>query len=215
MDAIAFCLPIGESIARIGCYVYGCCWGKETNGKLGIIYSSVHARVIRDNPHLLGKKLYPVQLIGMAAHLAQFIMFVALLPLLQHHGMMTIMYLITHPIIRVVLEQFRQDNRGKLFGPFTHTNLYSAIQFAAGLVLLGIISISGTTVTLTLTSPLVLMFEQPQILAYLILIFALAAVAFGVHINSVGSWVSGIPSKANPSEKLAKVSDTTSSNRSN
>ena len=59
MDAWAFALPLGESIARIGCHVYGCCWGRETEGRLAIRYTSEHAKVLRLHPHLRGKKTLP------------------------------------------------------------------------------------------------------------------------------------------------------------
>jgi prolipoprotein diacylglyceryltransferase len=193
MDAWALALPVGEAIARVGCYVYGCCWGKQTTSAVGICYTSPEAKVLRFHPHLSGKRIYPVQLIGTGAHLLLFLLLVALIPVLPHHGMLTGAYLIAHPLLRVVLERFREDDRGRLFGPFTHTNLYSAIQMAIGIALTAVTGALGSPVAFTLTAPLAVFTEQPAIIGYLIALFALTAIAFGVHVDRVGSWVADGP----------------------
>jgi prolipoprotein diacylglyceryl transferase len=193
LDAWALALPLGEAIARLGCYVYGCCWGRETSGKLAVRYTSKAAKVLRFQPHLHGKKLYPAQLMGTASHLALFLLLVALLPLLPHHGMLTGAYLIAHPILRVILERFRRDDRGLLFGRITHSNLYSAIQAVVGVGLLLLFGATGADVSLTATSPVLVFAEHPSAVAYLALVFALTALAFGLHLDRVGSWVSQEP----------------------
>src|SRR5690606_12240509 len=52
MDAPALSLPLGEAIARLGCFVYGCCWGRRTTSRFGVRYTSEHAKVVRCAPHL-------------------------------------------------------------------------------------------------------------------------------------------------------------------
>jgi phosphatidylglycerol:prolipoprotein diacylglycerol transferase len=187
-DAFALALPLGEAIARLGCHVYGCCYGKPTGSQFGIAYTSKHAKVIRTAPHLHGVKIYPAQLFGFAAHMVLFALLVGLLPFVSHHGMLTGVYFLTHPILRLILERFRHDDRGFLTKTITHTNLYSVVQFTGGVFLLGwageigtmvqSVSTVGTGSWLTFTGAALLMLH-----------FAIAALAFGVHIDSVGSWV--------------------------
>ncbi len=187
-DAWVFALPIGEGIARIGCHSYGCCWGKPTHGNFGITYSNPDSKVVRCVPHLKGKRLYPVQLFGSAAHFLQFSLLLIALPWIPYQGMLTGLYLSTHPVIRIGLERFRQDDRGHLFGPFTHTNLYSAIQFIIGLVLLVGTSRLGNPVSPDFKLLFATYSMEPQMLGYMALNFTFAALAFGVHVDKVGSW---------------------------
>jgi Prolipoprotein diacylglyceryl transferase len=58
--------------------------------------------------------------------------FYAILPYMPFDGALAGIYLIAHSVIRISLEYFRQDDRGRLWGTITHTNLYSAIMILAG-----------------------------------------------------------------------------------
>ena len=104
---------LGEAICRLGCYVYGCCWGRPTDSRFGVAYTSPHSKVIRFRPELQGVKIHPTQLYALTAHLIQFTIFYALLPFKVFDGMFAALYLITHPLIRFALERFRQDDRGQ------------------------------------------------------------------------------------------------------
>ncbi len=202
-DAWAFALPLGESIARIGCHVYGCCWGKPTTGSLGIRYTNPDAKVVRCAPHLTGRRLYPAQLFGTGAYLGQFGIQLALLGLISHQGMMTGLYLVLHPIIRVLLERFRSDDRGKLFGPITHTNLYSLVQFAIGLILIGLSPNVAPSIVAVFDWAMVAHLIEPHLAVFLAFNALVVGLAFGLHIDTVGSWIAphrhSTPLVANPS----------------
>ena len=190
LDAAGFCMPLGEAIARLGCYVYGCCWGRPTDSRFGVAYTSPHSKVVRFRPDLQGVKIHPAQLYALTAHLIQFTLFYALLPYKVFDGMFAALYLITHPIIRYALEFFRQDDRGKV-GRWTHTNIYSLIMVALGVVVLGYGLVAGTT-----NLPVNLQFRYIHTLThgpampYFAFVFLAACAAFGVHYKAVGSWVS-------------------------
>jgi len=189
MDAWAFAMPLGEGVARIGCHVYGCCWGAPTNSRFGIRYTSPHAKVVRMAPHLAGRRIYPAQLFGTVTHLGQFCLILALVPLFAHAGMVTAAYLVTHAVARITLERFRQDDRGKLIGPLTHTNLYSALQIMAGGALLALSGSLPPMTPATYASPIGVVIAQPGALGFVLVIFLVAVAAFGVHIDRVGTWV--------------------------
>ena len=188
MDTWGIAMPLGEAIIRIGCYVYGCCWGKPTDSRLGVCYHSEHSKVVRCAPHLRGVKIHPVQLYAVIAHSLQFVFFLWLLSYRSFDGMFAGLYLISHSLIRVMLEQFRQDDRGHLVGPFTHTNLYSLVQSMFGISLLAIGWYSGV---LTPRQPVswFSIFSNQTALFFTLGVALVAGGAFGVHYKRVGAWL--------------------------
>jgi hypothetical protein len=206
-DAFALALPMGEAIARLGCHVYGCCYGKPTGSRFGITYTSPHAKVIRIAPHLRGVKIYPAQLFGFVSHMALFAVLVALIPLATRHGLLAGVYFLIHPMLRLVLERFRHDDRGLVTASITHTSLYSVIQFAGGIFLLGLVGDMGAVVS-SMPAGGAVSWLSPAVAVLLGFHFVIAAAAFGVHIDSVGSWVprrAGSPRLVHGQLKLAKA----------
>ena len=188
MDAWALAMPLGEAICRLGCFVYGCCYGKPTDGTVSVCYHSEHSKVVRTRPELRGVPLHPTQVYATAAHTAQFLLMLALLPFIEHSGTLAGVYMITHPIIRVILERFRLDDRGTL-GVFTHTNIYSALQFLAGVALVSLSGGWAARPILDWTGDLAAVASTPGALALWLVLAAVAAIAFGVHYKKVGSWI--------------------------
>jgi prolipoprotein diacylglyceryltransferase len=190
LDAMGFAMPLGEALCRLGCFVYGCCWGKPTDSRFGVRYTSLHSKVIRFQPHLQGVKIHPTQIYALTAHLIQFTIFYALLPYKAFDGMFAALYLITHPMIRFVLERFRQDDRGKL-GKLTHSNIYSFIMIGIGLMVLAFgLSSSGTNMPINVQYRFIHTIGSGTTLVYCVLTFFVAAAAFGLHYKAVGSWLS-------------------------
>jgi prolipoprotein diacylglyceryl transferase len=188
-DAGAFAMPIGEAIARLGCYVYGCCWGRPTQSAFGVRYTSRDAKVIRCKPHLHGVKLHPTQLYGFAVYLSMFALFYALLPYKSFDGLITGLYLVIHPITRLVMEYFREDDRGKFIGRFTHTHFYSFVMFAMGVATLTYGAVWGGNMPADLGVRLVHVLTDPALLSWIAPIGVVAFLAFGVHYKKVGSWL--------------------------
>ncbi len=144
-DSAALALPIGEALARVGCHVYGCCWGRPTESPIAIRYTNPDASVLRNEPHLTGVRLYPIQLYSSAASLALFVLMVHLLPVKHFDGMLTATYCLLHPIGRFVQERFSQDHRGRLTGRWSHSNLYAGTMFVSGLALVAFQARLGDT----------------------------------------------------------------------
>ncbi len=190
LDGMAFAMPLGEAICRLGCFVYGCCWGKPTNSRFGVRYTSLHSKVIRFQPELQGVAIHPTQIYALSAHLVQFTIFYALLPYKAFDGMFAALYLITHPMIRFVLELFRQDDRGKV-GSLTHSNIYSLMMIGMGLIVLAYgLASSATNVPLDVHFRFIHTLASGPTVLYCLLTFFAAAAAFGVHYRNVGSWLS-------------------------
>lgn len=188
-DGAAFGVTIGESIARLGCYVYGCCWGRPTKSRLGIRYTSPDSKVVRCAPHLHNVPIHPAQLYALVIHAVLFFVLLALVPFKQFDGMIGGLYLISHSFFRWVLETFRQDDRGKFFGPFSHTNFYSMVLvlFALGVLAYGWQVGVNTPVNRYVSWSQVTF--DPKLFPWLATLGLIFGATYGVHYKRVGQWV--------------------------
>jgi len=190
LDAPALAMPLGEAIARLGCYVYGCCWGRPTESRFGVRYTSEHSKVVRCAPHLHNVKIHPAQLYALCIYLAMFAAMYAALPLMPFDGALTAIYFIGHSTIRISLEFFRQDDRGKLWGRLTHTNLYSLVMLGLGVAVLVYASQFSGHTNLALGVRLVHVMGDAQIAPWIAMYGLVFGFAYGVHYKKVGSWLS-------------------------
>jgi phosphatidylglycerol:prolipoprotein diacylglycerol transferase len=189
LDAIAFAAPLTESWCRLGCLLYGCCWGRPTSCRLGMAYSSRDAKVLRVRPHLRGVALHPVQLYTAGVHAAQFVALVLLATVARFDGLVVGFYLATHSVARWVLERYRADDRGVLVGCVSMTAVYAGITLVLGF---GIITVGahGSTTSLHTPEPQWwTVLANPMIAALTLLSTLLVAAAFGIHRHRVGSWI--------------------------
>lgn len=101
-SVMAVSIPLFHSIGRIGCYLGGCCYGKETNGFLGIEYRIYGTTKIVTR--------YPVQLYESAF---EFFLFITLLILYNKfkkaRGFLLQVYLISYSAFRFFIEFIRGD----------------------------------------------------------------------------------------------------------
>lgn len=206
LDVGAFAMPLGEAVGRVGCHLYGCCWGRKKNSGWRVVYSHPCAKVCRCRPDLQGQGLHPAPLYATVIFGALFAVFVWMVPRIEHAGVICSVYLMVHPVIRVILEKFRDDDRGKLAGGMTHSNAYSGIMFAGGLFAL-FIALGGDAAPfrlgdarLTTLQALEQVMSNMELLLMLMALSAGAFVAFGVHYKKIGAWLgSHGPLGSNPS----------------
>ena len=123
-DLVAIGIPIGLFFGRMGCFLGGCCFGKHTDHAIGLSFppwspaseSQWKAGLI-DHPYLQSLPVHPTQLyeaIGCLA-IAAFLMFVAR-PNKRFDGQIMLLFLALYAALRFVLEYWRADDRGALFG---------------------------------------------------------------------------------------------------
>lgn len=126
-DIVMPSVALAQAFGRIGCFLAGCCHGKETDSVIGIaFYDSVFA------PN--GVKLIPIQLFSSAA---LFILVIILVKFAEnpHRRPYKVagLYMILYSIGRFVIEFFRADDRGTV-------GVFSTSQFISlGIVLLGFV----------------------------------------------------------------------------
>lgn len=112
MDVLAVCIPLFHSIARVGCFFGGCCFGKESHSHIAINYTTT----VFDE--LTTAYRIPTQLIEAAFNL---ILFLYLLHLLRSEEWKSKnilrRYLLIYSIGRFFIEYFRGDLvRGVIYG---------------------------------------------------------------------------------------------------
>ncbi|MCM8773656.1 MAG: prolipoprotein diacylglyceryl transferase [Candidatus Omnitrophica bacterium] len=128
-DILAFYLPLGHFFGRLGCFSYGCCYGKPTNSWIGIKFPP------NSPAGLLGTKVIPTQLIEAFSLLIIFFILQYSKKKKKFNGQITIVYLTLYSIFRFFIEFFRGDYRGGI-GIFSTSQIISIITILIVSILL-------------------------------------------------------------------------------
>lgn len=95
------CITLAHGFGRIGCFFAGCCYGKDSEN--GLYFSSLGRKVIPTN-------LYEAIFLFLLSAVLIYLIF-------KKHCQFTMpIYLLCYGIFRFIIEFFRGDDRGKLFG---------------------------------------------------------------------------------------------------
>jgi len=134
-DVFAPGIALGHVIGRMGCFLAGCCWGKPTTMPWGVVFTDQFAHANVGTP--LNERLHPTQLYESGAE------FVILLGLLWFEkkgrsfpGRTFWSYMLVYAISRFVIEFFRGDPRGVVFGVLSTSQFISIILVPLSLVML-------------------------------------------------------------------------------
>ncbi|SPD73739.1 Prolipoprotein diacylglyceryl transferase [uncultured Desulfobacterium sp.] len=125
-DLWAPAVAIGEAIGRIGCLMAGCCYGRPTGMPWGITFTDPHSLACP-----LNVPLHPTQIYTSLSGIIIFITIMLLYVKRQFEGQVFLWFLILHSTARLVIEQFRGDDRGVLL-----SSGMSMTQFVAILILI-------------------------------------------------------------------------------
>src|SRR5262245_51598781 len=149
-DAFAPGIILGQAIGRLGCFSAGCCWGKPTAGWYGVHFSEkghdvTGVPIIVD--HLndpaqesiwagrLGGVLEPLKLHPTQLYEAGAALLILVLLLLVHRrrrfdGQVILAYAMLYSVARFIIEYWRADPRGEIFG--LSTSQFIAIVLFVG-----------------------------------------------------------------------------------
>lgn len=119
---------------RIGCFLGGCCYGKQTDGIFGMAFPDNGAAGIFH----YGKKVYPTQLYEAAA-----IAVIAVSLLGVKHPFRA--YCFSYPTARFLLEFLRGDDRGGYFFVFSPAQAVSLLILVSAIAVTAIKSIFGSS----------------------------------------------------------------------
>ena len=127
-DLLIPSVALAQGFGRIGCFLAGCCFGKETDGPLGIVF---HESKYAPN----GVRLLPTQLISSGLDFFLFFVLICYAGRKKGDGQIGGLYLILYSIGRFILEFYRGDLIRGSVGYLSTSQFISIFTAAAGLVL--------------------------------------------------------------------------------
>ena len=126
-------IALGEAIGRWGCFAAGCCYGKPTDGPLGVRFTDPFAHDAVGTP--LGVALHPTQI---SLSINAFLIFLILQWADRRRtfdGEVFWLYVLLYAITRGVIENFRGDSiRGFLIPGVLSTSQFIGLVAAASAV---------------------------------------------------------------------------------
>ena len=129
-DLLATVLPLGHAFGRVGCFFYGCCYGRDSNAWCAVVFPP-------GSPswHEHGRRLVPVLPTQLFEAAALILLFAALMWLWRRPsrrpGMIVGAYLVGYAVIRFGIEYLRGDPRAAV-GPFSISQAISICMVAVG-----------------------------------------------------------------------------------
>jgi len=127
-DVIIMGVPLAHAFGRLGCFSYGCCYGRETHTFIGVLFPE-------DSPAgALGVPVIPTQLIEAFFLLLLFFFLLFVKKHKRFDGQILAVYLIFYSVMRFIIEFFRGDPRGSVF-LFSFSQFISIFLAALGVFL--------------------------------------------------------------------------------
>ncbi len=115
LDGAAFGAVIGLACGRLGCYSYGCCFGKPTKCTFSVTYGHPESKVLRLTPHLKDTPLFPTQFYACYANLFLFVLFTIVARAFPFDGLVTLLFVVLYNGFRIVIENYRFKSPGPDF----------------------------------------------------------------------------------------------------
>jgi phosphatidylglycerol:prolipoprotein diacylglycerol transferase len=134
-DVFAPGIALGHVTGRLGCLEAGCCYGKPTDVPWAITFTNPQAAANVGTP--LGIPLHPTQLYEAGAEL----LILALLLSTERRGHRFAgrtfwLYMFLYAVSRYIIEIYRGDPRGMVFGTFSTSQFISIVLAPLSLVML-------------------------------------------------------------------------------
>ena len=142
-DAFAPGIALGQAVGRLGCLMAGCCYGRPTDLPWGITFTNPLAAANVGTP--LALSVHPTQLYESGA--ALLILGVLLLAERRSEGFAGRTfwtYLLLYPAARFVIEFYRGDPRGTVFGVLSTSQFVSLLLIPTSIVMLIMLRRSGS-----------------------------------------------------------------------
>ncbi len=125
LDIMAVAMPLGQFIGRLGCFMAGCCYGKECHLPWAVTFNNP------DTLGLVGVPVHPTQLYESFLSLGVFFFLLWLRHRQKFPGQILGSYLLLAGAVRFFVEFFRGDDRG----PVLWLGMPSTQVIALGLAL--------------------------------------------------------------------------------
>ena len=126
-DLLVPSVAIAQGFGRIGCFLAGCCYGRETDSPIGIIF-------LNSDFAPNGVKLLPTQLFSSAGDFLIAAVLILFARRARNRGKVGALYLMLYGVGRFIIEFFRDDYRGSI-GALSTSQFISLFILIAGIVL--------------------------------------------------------------------------------
>ncbi len=138
-DYMSVILPLGHAFGRIGCFFFGCCYGRDSDAWCAVTFPEGSPSWYEHGRRAVS--VLPTQLFEAGALLALFATLLTLhlrargngAALSARHGFLTGVYMISYAVIRFVIEYMRGDPRATV-GPFSISQTISIALAALGCI---------------------------------------------------------------------------------
>ena len=110
------CVALAHAIGRIGCFLSGCCYGKETNAWYGVTF---YGDSVKRIPTQLFEAIFLFVLASLLIYLA----------FKKHYKYSFAIYILSYCLFRFLIEFIRDDNRGRFFGIFSPSQVWCIVLF--------------------------------------------------------------------------------------
>lgn len=133
-DLFASVLPLGHAFGRIGCFFYGCCYGRDSDAWCAVVFPPGSPSWFEHGRRAVS--VLPTQLFEAAALIALFLLLFLIRRrngILRREGVLTGAYLIGYAAIRFGMEFLRGDPRATV-GPLSISQTISVGMTVLGAV---------------------------------------------------------------------------------
>lgn len=127
-DLLSASIALAQGFGRIGCFLAGCCYGRETDSVFGVTFPTGCMAPA-------GVKVLPTQLFSSAGDFAIMAFLLWHYKRRKHVGDTGFVYMLVYGIGRFFIEMLRNDNRGAV-GALSTSQFISVFIVAAALLLL-------------------------------------------------------------------------------
>ena len=135
-DILIPSVALAQGFGRIGCFLAGCCYGRETHSPIGIVF---HDSSYAPN----GISLVPTQLISSGLNFLHFLILIWFAKRKKADGQIGALYLILYSVGRFILEYFRGDLIRGSVGTLSTSQFISLFTVIAGIALFVVSGRSG------------------------------------------------------------------------
>lgn len=127
MDMLAPAVMLTQGFGRIGCFMAGCCYGRETTSAFGVVFPEGCLAPA-------GVKLIPTQLMSAGFDIVVAILLIVLIRRVKYRGMLSGIYLLAYGIGRFIIEMLRGDKERGAVGVLSTSQFISIfmVVFAIG-----------------------------------------------------------------------------------
>ncbi|MGB5216716.1 MAG: prolipoprotein diacylglyceryl transferase family protein [Smithella sp.] len=193
MDAMALSGSLGLFFGRLGCFNYGCCFGKPTNGPAHVAYHRSRSKVIRTNPELRGVPLVPTQLYTAYIDLLMFIIFVVAVNIYPADGLISLIFIFIFNGFRMFIQPYRFTEQSDLMNfkkmAIIYLTGYVLIWFVAFLVSGATLVQRASEVSFNPVAWAVFVMTTPDVFLSIVIAGIITFLFFGLHGRQLGTHI--------------------------